>query len=124
MEEKFRPEAELSIAANDHFTEIMRRIESLEDASEDFMKKMTTGFVNTITRRFEKIEKGIEDLNDKIEGYKTQNVRMGKLISESHDKINQVERKRKQENEMESALRKLAGPEKIRVNRKLLEELK
>jgi len=126
--DRSKPEAELVVCISNELDEIKKKVESLEELSTDFRKNVRIEFVDTITGRFEKLEKVIEELSVKIENYRTEIVKAKWLIDEVkidlNNKIDKIERKRLEEKEMEVALKKLAGSEKITVNKKLLEGLK
>ena len=117
----------------DFVNTINSRFEKIENAIEDFNYKIEAcktdeKFINTINERFEKMEKVIGELGDKIDYCKIENLELRKLIKDAkvelNDKMTQIERKRLQEKQMEAALKKLAGHERTKVDKKLLEELR
>lgn len=124
MEERFRPEKELAMATRNKLSEISARMESLERTSVGFRKRMTTDFVSTITKRFEDMERSITELGNKIDDYRIQSMGLQGQIDQTNIRINQAEHKRLEEREMEAALKELAGAERPKVDKRLLEGLK
>lgn len=123
LEERFGPEKEMAMATRNKLNEISRRIENLERTSADFRKRMMTDFVRTITRRFESVEKSIEDISSRIEDYRIQSMAIQGGVDQTNIRINQVEQKIDEERDIEDALKELAGSEKIKVNKRLLKGL-
>jgi uncharacterized coiled-coil DUF342 family protein len=124
LEERFRPEKELAMATRNKLSEISARMESLERTSVGFRKRMTTDFVSTITKRFEDMERSITELGNKIDDYRIQSMGLQGQIDQTNIRINQAEHKRLEEREMEAALKELAGAERPKVDKRLLEGLK
>jgi len=173
MVDRSKPEADLIICISNELNEIKGRLEALEELSSNFRRNMRTELVNTITGRFEKTERTVEELNivieslkieiekckadrdfadnlnkkledvdkkfgemeeaieelgRKIEDCNMEGLRIKRLINEVKlgidSRVKQIEQRLIEEKEMEDALKKLAGSEKFKVNRKLLEELR
>lgn len=112
------------MATRNKLSEISARMESLERTSVGFRKRMTTDFVSTITKRFEDMERSITELGNKIDDYRIQSMGLQGQIDQTNIRINQAEHKRLEEREMEAALKELAGAERPKVDKRLLEGLK
>lgn len=124
LEERFRPEKELAMATRNKLVEISARMESLERMSADFRKRMTSDFVGTISKRFEAMERSITELSNRVEDYRIQNMGMQGQIDQTNIRINQEAQKRLEERDMEEALQELAGADRPKVDKRLLEGLK
>lgn len=124
LEERFRPEKELAMATRNKLSEISARMESLERTSAEFRKRMTTDFVRTITKRFEDMERSITELRNSVDDYRIQNMGLQGQIDQTNIRVNQIEHKRLEEREMDAALKELAGADRPKVDKRLLDGLK
>jgi hypothetical protein len=124
LEERFRPEKELAMATRNRLIEISQRMESLERMSMEFRKRIATDFVRTISKRFEVMEKSITELSNKLDDYRIENMDIQGRIDQANIRIDHTEQRRLEEQDMQEALKELAGNEKLKVNKRLLEELK
>jgi len=124
MEERFKPETELAINITNKFDDIKKQIKDVEGISSEFKKWVMTDLVDIIKKRFEKLEEDIEELNYKMENCSLVNEKIKERIEQVNSRIDLLELKRMEEKQMEAALEKLAGPSKVKINRKPLEELK
>lgn len=128
MEERFSCEIETDICTEKQLKALRKRVSSLEELTINFKKRITIELVDTISGRFEKLEGAIDELNSKIEYLRTECVNIKSQIvdieNKVQDEVKQIARMKEEERDMDAALKKLAGQEKLKVDRRPLDQLR
>lgn len=128
MEEKFSCEIETDICTEKQLKALRKRVSSLEELTVNFKKRVTIELVDVITGRFEKVEESIDELNRKVEYLKTECLKIKSQIVDIENKIEEemkkIARMKEEERDIDTALKKLAGQDKLKVNRRPLDQLR